>query len=153
MAFMLFDVAFGNEVMKPMSNYLSQNRGDDWSEVEEPNLLWTKIVQWCEEYRKSSVDSDDPCKCQEVIDCGYQNDWLRDDFDRTHDGLEKGVSKPPRLELFNSNHTQKTRFSLRLFARCNSAIVVGLFNKQNRQDQTEACLSGIDPEWNGPGLG
>ena len=150
---MKFDVAFGDEVMKPMSNHLSQNRGDDWSKVKESNLLRTKIVQWCDEYCKSGVDSDDPCKCQKVIDCGHQNDWLRDDFDRTHDGLEECISKPPRVELLNSNHTQKTRFPWRLFARRNSAIIVRLFNKQNCQDKTEACLSGIDPEWNVPGFG
>ena len=78
--------------MEPVSNGLTNNSRDNRCEVKEAyrksgnmrlelsshndfivaltNLLWTEVIEGCQEDSKRSVDSDDPSKGDQVVEPG-----------------------------------------------------------------------------------
>lgn len=106
------------------------------------------MVQGLEEHACGSIESDDPPKGEDVVECDQDDGDLGDRNGRTLDGLEEGVSLAAAVPLLDTDNPEESRLPGWLLVPRNCTIVVGLIHERDDQDESnspEDCENPVRP--------
>lgn len=139
-------IEIAEKVVKPMTRDLTNECSNNRREIKQPNLLQSKPIQRRHEDSQRSVDPDDPCKRQAIVEHAQKHSGLRDDDPRAHEGLPGGAALLPALPLLDTEHAQSARFGYGTRDHGKVAIVEGFVHKEEDEEEADAAHDGEEAE-------